>query len=165
MNSNIKLVGYDYDNKLYRTVSVFSDGSIGTSYSSIGENATSSNQTIMITKLQELNDSNNTEENFNTSALSFNNTVSHNTNNYSKYSLIVNSTADDTKILIQASHDDTNWYNLDYSSTVNYTYDADNTSGLQYNYNTNGTPVAKYLRLRIYTPTAADVKTIFNLIH
>ena len=126
---------------------------------------TEAKQDDIITKLAELNDSHNTLEIFTTVALSFDNTTSKNTTNYSKYALVVNSDQSDTSILIQVSQNNTDWFHSEYPTSVNILNDADSVSYSQNNYITSGDCIAKYMRVRIYSPTGANVKVMFNLLH
>ena len=142
-------------------------GSVVVSSSALPSNAsTETKQDSIITKLDEMNDGHNTLETFTTSALGFDNTTSKNTTNYSTYSVMVNSTANDTAVLLQGSQNNTDWYHVDYTSTVNTFYDADGISDPQNNYvSYNSVISSKYMRVRLYSPTAATVKVSFNMLH
>ena len=142
-------------------------GSVVVSSSALPSNAsTETKQDSIITKLDEMNDGNNSLETFTTSSLGFDNTTSKNTTNYSTYSVLVNSTANDTSVLLQGSQNNTDWYHVDYTSTVNTFYDADGISDPQNNYvSYNSVISSKYMRVRLYSPTAATVKVSFNMLH
>jgi hypothetical protein len=117
------------------------------------------------TKLDELNDGNNTIETVSLTASTMTNTVSHNTNNYSHYEVIVNSTGGSTQALVQWSQDNVNWYHVDFYSTVFATSDVDGTSNSQNNVNFTGDVKAKYMRVRLYDTSAVTCKVLINLIH
>ena len=127
--------------------------------------STETKQDDIITKLDEMNDGSNTLETFSTTALNFDNSTSKNTTNYSRYSVLLNSDQTDTALVIQASQNNTDWYHSEYYTTVNALVDADGVSDSQNNYITSGDVVAKYMRVRIYSPTGASVKLSFNLLH
>jgi len=127
--------------------------------------ATETKQDDIITKLDEMNDGSNSLETFSTTALNFDNSTSKNTTNYSRYSVLLNSDQTDTALVIQASQNNTDWYHSEYYTTVNSLVDADGVSDTQNNYVTSGDCVAKYMRVRIYSPTGASVKLSFNLLH
>ena len=141
-------------------------GSVTISSSVLPTGASSeAKQDDIITKLDEMNDGVNTLETFSTTALTFNNSSSKNTNNYSRYCVLLNSDQTDTALVIQASQNNTDWYHSEYYTTVNALVDPDGVSDSQNNYVTSGDCVAKYMRVRIYSPTAANVKLSFNLLH
>ena len=128
--------------------------------------STETKQDTIITKLDEMNDGHNTLETFTTSSLAFDNTTSKNTTNYSTYSVLVNSTQPDTALVLQGSQNNTDWYHVDYYSSVNSYTDADGVSDNQYNFiSYNAVISSKYMRVRLYSPTAATVKVSFNLLH
>lgn len=128
--------------------------------------STETKQDNIITKLDEMNDGANTLETFTTSSLGFDNTTSKNTTNYSSYSVIVNSTQSDTALVIQGSQNNTDWYHVDYYTSVNSYTDPDGVSDTQYNFiSYNAVISSKYMRVRLYSPTAATVKVSFNLLH
>ena len=128
--------------------------------------STETKQDSIITKLDEMNDGANTLETFTTSSLGFDNTTSKNTTNYSSYSVIVNSTQSDTALVIQGSQNNTDWYHVDYYTSVNSYTDPDGVSDTQYNFiSYNAVISSKYMRVRLYSPTAATVKVSFNLLH
>lgn len=148
-------------------VAVCNTGAVVVTTSALPSGAsTETKQDSIITKLDEMNDGSNTLETFTTSALGFDNTTSKNTTNYSSYSVIVNSTQSDTALVIQASQNNSDWYHADYYTSVNSYTDPDGVSDTQYNYvSYNSVISAKYMRVRLYSPTAATVKVSFNLLH
>lgn len=148
-------------------VTACNTGAVVVSSSALPSGAsTETKQDSIITKLDEMNDGSNTLETFTTSALGFDNTTSKNTTNYSSYSVIVNSTQSDTALVIQASQNNSDWYHVDYYTTVNSYTDPDGVSDTQNNYvSYNSVISAKYMRVRLYSPTAATVKVSFNLLH
>ena len=86
--------------------------------------------------------------------------------NYSKFALIVNSPNSTTRFLVQWSADNSNWYHVDFYSTVASTNDVDGTTGAQNNGTQNGTVLAKYIRVRLYDDSASGtVKVLLNLLH
>ena len=148
-------------------VATCNTGAVVVSSSALPSGAsTETKQDNIITKLNEMNDGNNTLETFTTSALGFDNTTSKNTTNYSAYSVIVNSTASDTALVIQGSQNNSDWYHVDYYTTVNSYTDPDGVSDTQYNYvSYNSVVSSKYMRVRLYSPTSATVKVSFNMLH